>query len=68
MNFKAEIDFEDFVVDYINTDRLARKLKLMSKEYIGQSSVSYGELSAGLCKSGVKPEDIAGIYKVSAKD
>ena len=68
MNFKAEIDFEDFVVDYINTDRLARKVKLVPKEYIRQSLVSYGELLAGPCKSGVKPEDIAGIYKMSAKD
>ena len=68
MNFKAEVDFEGFEVDYINADRLARIVKMEPKEYVGQTSVSYGELLTGLCEAGVKPEDISGIYKVSVKD
>ena len=68
MNYKAEVDFEGFEVDYINADRLARTVKMVPKEYVGQTSVSYGELLTGLCEAGVKPEDIQGIYKVSAKD
>ena len=68
MNFKAEIDFDGFEADYINVDRMAKTVKFVPKEYMGGTSVSYGELLTGLCENGVNPEDIQGIYKVSARD
>lgn len=57
--------FEGVEANYINPDRLARTVRFVSTS---QNPTSYGELLNGLCAAGIEPDEINGIYKVSAYD
>ena len=62
---------EEFFCDvdeakYINVDRLGRTLKFVPTRRNARCSV--GELLNSIAATGVDPEDISGIYKVSQND
>lgn len=61
-----EVNFEGVEANYINPDRLERTIRLVPST--SGNAASYGELLNMLCGAGVDPEEISGIYKVSAFD
>ena len=59
------IKFEGVEYNYINEEKLDLTVKLTAAEW---RNMSVGDVLAALEKEGVKPEEIEGIYKVSAHD
>ena len=64
--FCPEVNFDGIEINYINEDSLRRTVRLVPMSQ--RSNVSTGELLNGLCGARIQPDEIAGIYKVSAAD
>ena len=63
------VTFRGIESNHINTGRLERTIRLVPNgEAYGVRSSSYGELLNALCDAGVVPEEVHGIFKVSAND
>lgn len=60
------ITFEGFEVNHINKERLERTVRLVPVD--PSKSASFGDLLNSLEAAGVTPDEILGIYKVSAID
>ena len=62
----AEYYFEGNESNYVNAERLDLTLRFVPMRK--RVSTSVGELINGIAATGVQPEDISGVYKVSAFD
>lgn len=63
------ITFEGIETNHINADIMDRTVRLVpTMESSYNRTSSYGDLLNALCKAGIKPEQIRGIFKVSAYD